>query len=477
LDDSAFRPLDIVDAGSFLQMDEAAAESDPLGYPSYPEALEKARARSGSDESVRTGSAAIGGHPCALAAFDFGFFGGSMGEVTGERLAQAMERAASRRVPFVLVTSTGGARMQEGMRSLVQMPKVVAARLALADARVPFVAVLGHPTTGGVLAGIAALADVIVAIAGATVGFAGPRLVEHQTGNPLRAASHTAESAFAAGLVDEVTDANEVGEHVARVLSCLAPDSTEPLEANDPGAAAELRTRDAWASVEAVRAPDRPAAPSLASAVLDEAVELRGDRSGGNDPGVRAFLGRIQGRRLCVLALDRAHPPGARGFRKAIRVIDIAGRLGVPVATLIDTPGADASEASEAGGVAWRIAELSAAMLSVPVPVVSILTGEGGSGGALAFACADVLVAYDDSIFAVIGPELAAEILFRDPARAEEAAALLKITARDLLDLGIADRLIPGPPEPDSLRNALAYHLARAQAGDPAARRSRWRSI
>jgi acetyl-CoA carboxylase alpha subunit len=192
---------------------------------------------------------------------------------------------------------------------------------------------------------------------------------------------------------------------------------------------------------------------------------------------VRVLLGRIEGRRVLVLALNRARPPGPHAYRKAIRAARIAARLGLPVATLVDTPGADASEDSEAGGLAWAIADLFETVLSIPVPVISIVTGEGGSGGALAFACGDVLTAYDDTIFSVIGPELVAEILFRDPARAEEAAGLLRLTARDLLDLGIADALVPGPPTSDSLRELLAYHLARSDGADPAARRRRWRMI
>jgi acetyl-CoA carboxylase alpha subunit len=143
----------------------------------------------------------------------------------------------------------------------------------------------------------------------------------------------------------------------------------------------------------------------------------------------------------------------------------------------VDTPGADASEDSEAGGIAWAIAELVETILSLPVPVISVITGEGGSGGALAFASGDVLVSYDDAIFSVIGPELAAEILFRDPERVQEAAGLLRLTARDLFELRIADALVPGPPTSGSLRDLLAYHLAGSDSADPATRRRRWRSI
>jgi acyl-CoA carboxylase subunit beta len=478
LGEGVLTATDLVDEGSFRAVDDPAIHRDPLGHPAYREALAEATSGSGSDESVQSGPARVGGRECELAVFHFGFFGGSMGEVAGERLARAMERAVDREVPFVLVTSTGGARMQEGMRSLVQMPKVVSARLALGDAGQPFVTVLAHPTTGGVLASVASLADYTIAVAGATVGFAGPRLVERQTGRRLREGSHTAESALAAGLVDTVVSAGEVREAVARLLEILSPDS-QGVSAETPpqNVSAETSLPGAWASVETARDPNRPRAPDLATGALDRFAELRGDRGGRDDPGVRAFLGRTGGRRVLVLALDRARPPGPHAYRKAIRGLEIAGRLGIPIVTLIDTPGADASEVSEAEGVAWAIAALFEAMLSAPVPILAIVTGEGGSGGALAFACGDALVAYNDTIFSVIGPEMAAEILFRDPGRAQDAAGLLKLTAADLLDLGIADYLVPGPPDASSIAKLLAYHLDQLRHGGPAARRRRWRSL
>ncbi|MDQ3646633.1 MAG: acetyl-CoA carboxylase carboxyl transferase subunit beta, partial [Actinomycetota bacterium] len=198
---------DIIDEGSFAILDDDLRSSDPLSFPGYRGAIETAEEN--VTESVSYGAARIDGDAVVIAGFDFRFLGGSMGEVAGERLARALERAAEDKVTFLLRTATGGARMQEGMRALVQMPKVVAARLALADARQPMIAVLGHPTTGGVLASLGALADVTVAERGATIGFAGPRVVQTFTGRPLAAGSHTAESAFDHGLVDAVVPATE----------------------------------------------------------------------------------------------------------------------------------------------------------------------------------------------------------------------------------------------------------------------------
>lgn len=456
-DEEAFEHL--IDDGSFTRADDDLKARDRLGFPGYAALIAAESTDAGSDESLLSGSATIGGNEVEVAAFSFRFLGGSMGEVAGERLARAMERAAARGVPFVLRTATGGARMQEGMNALVQMPKVVAARFALAEAHVPFIAVLGDPTTGGVLASVGSLADYTIAEAGATIGFAGPRVVEMITGTAPGAGSHSAAAALGNGLVDAIVDNEEINEAVAKVLAALAPDS--PVAVDAPKTSDTGSTRDGWDAVQAARAQDRPTAPELLSGVCPSDVFLRGDRAGSEDPALIAVLGRLLGRRVLGMALDRSRGPGPGAYRAARRHLRIAERLQIPVVVLIDTRGADPSEISEAGGLAWEISQLFAAMLVTEVPIVSVVTGEGGSGGALAFAVGDVLLAYEDSIFSVIGPEGAATILWRDPGRADEAARALKLTAHDLIKFGIADGLLAEPPEATSLANALAYHLDR----------------
>ena len=464
----------IVDKDSFEPVDDGLTSRDPLAFEGYAESLAAARVKASADESVVYGAARIGDVEVEIAAFNFDYLGGSMGEVAGERLARAMERAAARGVPFVLRTSTGGARMQEGMRSLLQMPKVVGARIELGIRRQPFIAILGHPTTGGVLASLAALADVTVAESGATIGFAGPRVARRFTGEELPDGSHTATSAYASGLVDELVSASDVHAFVASVLTMLVAD--EPREESAPPSN-ETEPPDAWDLVQAVRGPSHPKAPDLVRAAADAFVELRGDRAGGDDPAVFTALARISGRRVVTIALDRAHAPGPHGYRKARRCLDVAARLALPVLTVVDTRGADPSAPSEAGGIAWEIARLFEAMLTYPGRVISIVTGEGGSGGALAFATGDKLIAFRESFFSVIGPEGAAEILWRDGNRAADAARALKITASDLLELGVVDEVVDGPPSPEALRCVFSNAIGAMELGIDRSegRRSRWR--
>ncbi len=467
----------VVDEGSFEPVADDLSTSDPLGFPGYLDAMSLTRERSESDESVLAGPARIGGIAVEVAAFDFSFFGGSVGDVAGERVARALERATERRVPFVLRLATGGSRMQEGMRSLVQMARVASARIAFEAATQPYVAVLADPTTGGPFASIGSLADVTIAEAGARIGFAGPRLVETFTGRRL-AGSHSAETALGAGLVDAVVPPLEVGRTIAHVLSVLTPDDPQPVDPPPPAPAERI---SGWDAVQTARSPARPRGPELLSEALDSHAILQGDRAGREDPAVVVALGRLRGRRLVVMALDRSMAPGPAAYRKARRAVDIARRLKLPIITLIDTPGANPSETSENAGIASEIARLIEGMLRADVPVLNVITGEGGSGGALAFAVGDRLIAYAGSAFSVIAPEYAAEILWRDSTRAQEAADLLQVSALELERLGIADEVVAEPLNAASLASVVAYHLQsltseRGPGGDlVTSRLKRWR--
>jgi acetyl-CoA carboxylase carboxyl transferase subunit beta len=465
----------VVDPGSFEPVTDDLVARDPLAFPGYSKSIEDA-GTSGRAEAVLAGAGTIMGHEVEVASFDFRFLGGSMGEVVGERITRAVERAIERHVPFILRTATGGARMQEGMRALIQMPKLIAARAALGTAGLPYIAVLGDPTTGGVLASIGALADYTVAEAGATIGFAGPRVVEVVTGAVPSAASHNAAAALGNGLVDAVVEPGDARTLVGMVLDVLSMDTPEPVGTPPT---AEPVPMDGWAAVRSARAPERPSGAALGRGMADAFIELHGDRAGHDDGALFAALGRIKGRRALILGLDRAAPRPA-AFRTAQRCLSIATRLGLPVVTVIDTPGADPSESSESAGIAWAIGGLFESMLSLPVPVVCVVSGEGGSGGALAFACGDVLLMYGSAVFSVIQPEAAAAILWRDSGRAEEAANVLHLTAHDLSQLGIADAILPEPPDARRLADAVAYHLDRLTGSEhelAATRRGRWRHM
>ncbi|HVF11607.1 MAG TPA: carboxyl transferase domain-containing protein [Actinomycetota bacterium] len=427
---------------SFASFDHELTAEDPISFPGYPSERESAATQTGESEAVVTGVATIGDRQMVAAVFEFGFMGGSMSRAVGDRIEKAMEEAEQRRISFLAVTSSGGARMQEGMAALSQMPRTVAASARLAKAGIPRIAILCHPTTGGAYASFASLSDFIAAEKGATIGFAGPRVVEAMTGAELPQGSHTAEEALKFGLVDSVLEANQMKPWLASLLSILARSETggagSPNAATSPGS-----PRSAWDLYQSIRSEDRPGPGAFLEAISEEMFVLHGDRMGSDDPAISIGLAQASGQRFCFVTMGRGNPT-ASGFRKARRAIDLAGRLDLPLVTAIDTSGADPSHSSEYSGLAGEIARTFEAMIACPSRTVCLVSGEGGSGGALALAPADVLVMHEESVFSVIAPEGAAAILYRDATRAPEVAEALRPTPQDLQSLGIIDAVVRG---------------------------------
>lgn len=499
---------------------------DPLGWPGYAGVLGAARERSGAVESVLTGAATVHGARAAgggavradrvaVIAGVFDFVGGSLGLAAGERIVRAYDRARREELPVLVLARSGGARMQEGMVALVQMARTAAAARRHAEAGLVQVAWLDSPTTGGVYASFASLADVLWAPPGAVVGFAGPRVVEQTTGEALPDGAHTAESAAAAGIIDAVLEPAAARAALATLLRVAAGGREGPRGRTGPGTGPGAGTGgtgagvgsgpgapdgsrapdpgpgtapDAWAEVQRARDPHRPSGRAWLEALVPERVALSGDRAGGVDPVVACGLGTTRGgTAVAYVALDR-HTldgrPRPAGYRTARRAVALAARLGLPVLTLVDTPGADPRDASERAGVAGEIARTFAALGAHPAPTVSLVVGEGGSGGALAFAATDRCFLLDGAVFSVIGPEGAAAILDRDARRAPEVAPRLRLTGPDLVELGVVDAVLPavlpagasGSPSrdagtgPSAVVDAIEGALANARPGDGLAR-------
>jgi acetyl-CoA carboxylase alpha subunit len=440
------------------EWDADLAGGDPLGFPGYAE--ERSRAAS---ESVLTGRTAH----YALIESRFEVLGGSMGAVSGERVVRAYRRATDERIPVLVVAASGGARLQEGMVALVQMARTARAARRHAGAGLLSLGVYRPPTTGGVLASYASLVDLRAAEPRATMGFAGPRVVEQTLGVRVPEGSHTAEGAFDHGLVDALVDREGQADWVESALGLRETPLTltrrpPVLDAGGPG---DLRTGSpapAWEEVQRARAPDRPSGLDWAARLCSSWTDLHG-----TDPVVRAGLATVSGRRTVVVAMDRhagAGRPTPDGYRLAQRAIALAGRLRLPLLSLVDTPGADPGPGSEAGGIAAEIARTLAAMAELPTASVAVCVGEGGSGGALAVAFTDRLLIQEHAVFSVIAPEGAAAILDRDAARAPRMAGRLRLTSADLLELGIVDAVVA--EDPGTLGGQVAAALAEAEPGD-----------
>ncbi|MBY8870333.1 acetyl-CoA carboxylase carboxyltransferase subunit alpha [Micromonospora sp. PLK6-60] len=492
------RLAQLVDPDSFHALPDRAVTVDPIGFVDvlpYPNRLTAARAGTGLDEAVLCGVARIAGYPVVLAVMDFRFLGGSLGCAVGELITRAAERALADRVPLVVVTASGGARMQEGALSLMQMATVSQAIGVLRENGLLTVSVLTDPTYGGVAASFATNTDLVLAESGARMGFAGPRVIRQVTGRPLPEGFQTAEFLLRHGQVDLVVPRRALRGRLAALLAAAAAgrDRSAGLvgtPAGEPGgpageppdgspAPADGEPADAWDTVRAARHPGRPTTLDYLDSAFDGFVELHGDRLGADCPAVVGGLARLAGRPVMVIGHQKGHTTAelvARNFgmaspaghRKALRLMRLAARLGLPVVTLVDTPGADPGVGAEEQGQAAAIAENILTMTALPTPVVAVVTGEGGSGGALALAVADRVLMLRHAVYSVISPEGCAAILWPDSAAAPRAARALRLTAPDLSRLGVVDQVVPEPAggaqaDPgaaaDLLRRALAANL------------------
>ncbi|MGW2569056.1 carboxyl transferase domain-containing protein [Streptomyces sp. NPDC001537] len=461
----------VTDPATFTELPYPARESGPdgpLAWQGYDASRARAVERTGETESVVCGTASVAGTRAVLIAFEFGFLGGSLGERTGDRLEAAYGHARAHRLPVVPLVATGGSRMQEGMLALTQLQRVARQSALTREAGLPQIAVLRDPTTGGGWATLGAGADVILALPAAQVGFAGSR-VRPPDADPT---AYTAEAQLAAGAVDAVVPPAELREMLGlwlRLLSAVAAGSRAagaapvprtaaprtrgqappPLSATQPAPVpAALGTHSlpstGWDAVQQARSPQRPRAQAYLDAYFTDRVAIHGDRCGGTDTeGILCGFGEHAGRTIAYAA-QTSTPTRPAGYRTATRLIRLADRLGIPVLTLVDTPGAANDAEAERQGAGAAIAELFGAVAAARVPVTTLVIGEGGSGGALALAAAGNTWATPDSYFSVIAPELAAAILKRPAEEVEATAGQLRIRPQDLVELGVI-RGIVGP--------------------------------
>lgn len=453
----------LLDPGTRTLLDLPVRSADPLEFTDakpYPARLADARRKTGLAEAVLCASGSIEGNPLVVAVMDFEFMGGSLGGAVGELITLAGETALARRVPLLIATASGGARMQEGAVALMQMAKTSAMLGRLDEAGLLTITLVTDPTFGGVAASFATLADVIIAEPGARLGFAGRRVIEQTIKQTLPPDFQTAEFLLDNGLIDMIRPRQELRPTLARLLSMGTPvprDHAVPAGEPVDGAAAGGATGgEPWQVVQRARDLDRPTTADYFGLLLDDFEELRGDRLGADCPAIVCGLGRLAGIPVMVMGHQKGHTaaqlaarnfgmPTPAGYRKSARLMRLAAKLGLPVISLIDTPGAYPGKEAEQHGQAIAIAENIRLMAALPVPVVSVVTGEGGSGGALALGVANHVLMCANAVYSVISPEGCAAILWNDPAAAPRAAEALRVTSAELAPLGIVDRVVPEP--------------------------------
>ena len=481
----AYRRIEMVgDEGTFEEWDKGLCTRNPLHYKGYEEKIAHLQEKTGLEEAVVTGKVKIQGQDTVIGVCDGRFMMSSMGEVVGEKITRAVERATREKLPVILFTCSGGARMQEGIVSLMQMAKTSAALKRHSDAGLLYVTVLTDPTTGGVTASFAMLGDVILAEPGALIGFAGPRVIEQTIGQKLPKGFQRAEFLVEHGFVDAIVERPKLRETLGEILRMHSRDSvwertlegtaSEAAEAGEKelpegagnGQAGASDARDglklhnqvaeAWDRVQISRMKDRPVGSDYIHALFTDFMEFHGDRYYRDDRAIIGGIAYFHGMPVTVIAQEKGTNtkeniehnfgmPSPDGYRKALRLMKQAEKFGRPVICFVDTPGAFCGLEAEERGQGEAIARNLFEMSGLTVPVLSIVIGEGGSGGALAMAVADEVWMLENSIYSILSPEGFASILWKDSSKAKEAAEVMKLTAGDLYELGMVEHVFLEP--------------------------------
>lgn len=456
----AYRRIEmLIDEGTFEEWNQEMEFSNPLDFPGYEKKVQATREKTRLNEAIVTGKGMIHGLPAAVGVCDARFIMSSMGHVVGEKVTQMVERATEEKLPVIIFACSGGARMQEGIVSLMQMAKTAAALKQHSDAGLLYVSVLTDPTTGGVTASFAMLGDVILAEPKALIGFAGPRVIEQTIGEKLPKGFQRSEFLLEHGFIDRIVERKEMRTVLGNILqmhhTAQNPVIQKPVQTVEKERQS-VQEKDAWERVTISRKNDRPVGQDYIRTLFSDFLEFHGDRCYGDDPAIIGGIARFAGIPVTVIAQAKgkstkenvAHHfgmPSPEGYRKALRLMKQAEKFKRPILLFVDTPGAFCGIEAEERGQGEAIARNLFEMSSMKVPVLSVVIGEGGSGGALALAVADEVWMLENAIYSVLSPEGFASILWKDSKRASEAAEVMKLTAADLKKLGVIEAVIAEP--------------------------------
>ena len=472
----------VADAGSFENWFEEEKTGNPLNFPEYEEKVAATQEKTGLSEGVTIGECTIYGQKTVLGVIDARFMMGSMGHVVGEKITRAMEDATEKKLPVILFCCSGGARMQEGIVSLMQMAKTSAAVKRHSDAGLLYVPVLTDPTTGGVTASFAMLGDIILAEPKALIGFAGPRVIEQTIGQKLPEGFQRAEFQLEHGFVDAIVERDDLKMTLYSILKMHEPRTGyanfDPLREDDNYEPTELmkernvkaKPMNAWDKVTAARQMKRLASVDYIDTIFDEFMEMHGDRYFRDDPAIVGGFAYLDGQPVTVIGVHKGKDlkdcayrnygmPSPEGYRKAIRLMKQAEKFNRPIITFVNTSGAYPGKEAEENGQGEAIARNLYEMSGIKVPILCLMIGEGGSGGALALAVRNEVWMMENATYSILSPEGFASILWKDGKRAKEAAEVMKITAQDLKELQVVDDIIPefGGADEDALTSIANY--------------------
>lgn len=449
------RIISILDENSFQELYTDIPDCDPINFPNYPEKLCQIKQNTKLHEAVIVGRGKIGKMNVLIGVCDTQFLMGSMGYVVGEKITRLFELALKEKLPVIIFSCSGGARMQEGIISLMQMAKTASVVKRYSKEELLYISVLTDPTTGGVAASFSMLGDIIIAEPNALIGFAGPRVIEQTIKQKLPNGFQKSEFLLKHGFIDAIIQRPDLKDYLTKILSLHNKRSIKSkLAIIEENTSISILPKDSWSKVLLSRRADRPTSIDYIEKIFDDFIELHGDHETGDDPAIIGGIASIEGISVTVIGHQKgrntienvernfamAHP---EGYRKAIRLMKQAEKFGRPIITFIDTPGAACDIEAEKRGEATAIAKSLFEMALLRVPILSILIGEGGSGGALGIAVANEVWALENATYSILSPEGFASILWKNGERAKEASAVMKMTADELIKLNIIEKIIP----------------------------------
>ncbi len=456
----------LFDNNNWTRFEIPTVSDDPLNFVDripYADRLSDARTDTGYNDAVTTADGVIGGVPTTVCILNGDFLLGSMGRAAGDGIVASMEHAIELKQPFVMVTCSGGARMQENILSLMQMARTTVAVNKLHANGIPYIVLLTDPTFGGVTASFAMLGDINIAESGARIGFAGRRVIEQNIREKLPSNFQTAEYLYEHGMVDMVVPRPMLHDKLAQILAVLTKQSREPKSINVATPLADnskkvrgMGENDAYDKVLLARNENRPHFLDYINGIVGDWTYLAGDRVFGEDPAMcggigywrgipSVIIGQEKGRTIETRQHHRFGMPNPEGYRKAQRLMRLGEKFGLPVISLFDTAGAFAGSAAEERGQSQAVASSIATGLAIKTPYVAVNVGEGGSGGAIAIGTGDRVLMLENAIYSVIAPESCASILWKDNKFRATAAAAMKLTARDMANLNVIDKIIDEP--------------------------------
>lgn len=453
----------LIDKGTFTEWDADIEWSNPLNDKDYAEKVVDTSRKHDLKDAIITGEARIEGNRVAIGVMDTRFMMASMGQIVGERVTRLFERATQKKLPVILFCCSGGARMQEGIISLMQMEKTAAAVKRHDEAGLLYISVLTNPTMGGVTASFALIADIVLAERGAMIGFAGPRVIEQNTGAKLPEGFQTAEFQLDHGAVDDIVERANMRKYMGMILAhhqkkrkrIICP--KQKKESNDTAHG----NLSAWQTVQRARATDRPTSLDYIEKIFDSFYELHGDRTIEDDHAIVGGIATLNGDAVTVIGVQKGKNdikealyrnwgmPSPSGYRKALRLMKQAEKFKRPIVCFVDTIGAACGKEAEEQGQGYVIAQLLKDISTIKVPILSIIHGEGGSGGALALSVANEVYILQNAVYSILTPEGYASILWKDSKRAPEAVDLMKMTSKDLYDLKVVDKICKEPEKFD----------------------------